>query len=202
MLYIKWGEGRACLPLEMTSSMHKTMSLCHWRLLPGECTQDGLRKKKHRNGTHEGLVVSVSGPIPLTPAIPWVGDSKMLEMLTPCWQVTDTKGTHYMPIIDIFHGGGFQSWPLIIHYLFHYSIYYSRFGFETHLMVTLMNSIMVQNNGTLKAPNMASSHFGSTQVNNTTTGKMPPLAYLMLQWQALIEERSYDYYKLGPSRIW
>src|SRR5260221_4334017 len=77
-------------------------------------------------------------------------------MPTRCRQVADTQTQRepiIMPIIDIFRGGGFQSRPLIDHYLFHYSVHYSRFGFENHLMVILMNSIMGQNNGTLNDPN-------------------------------------------------
>lgn len=38
---------------------------------------------------------------------------------------TDTKGN---AIINIFTRGGFQGWPLIDNYLFHFSVHYSGFG--------------------------------------------------------------------------
>jgi hypothetical protein len=62
------------------------------------------------------------------------------------------NNNHYNDHYVFFCGGGFQSCPLIYYYLFYYFVHCSRFGPEKDLMMIFMNSIMGQNNGTLKAP--------------------------------------------------
>jgi len=75
----------------------------------------------------------------------WVGDWNMMEVPTPCRQ-------HYFYHYCIFAGGGFQSWPLIVHYFSHYFIHWSKFRAKNDLMNKLIRQIMMWLMACLKDP--------------------------------------------------